>query len=365
MWMEPFKLERFFARHEFTARHLLSASDCEALSLGELLALAAPESRALWEDLRFGYTESQGHPLLRAEVARLYGSILPAQVMIAAPEEAIFVLLHSLVGPGDHAVVLTPAYQSLYEVARGAGCDVTRWDLRPEGGAWRLDLDELRRGLTPRTRLVVVNFPHNPTGFIPPRQDFEAIVGIARERGLYLLGDEMYRCLEHDPAARLPPTCEVYEKGISLAGLSKSFGLPGLRIGWLAARDTALLDRCQAFKDYTTICNSAPSEVLGIIALQARDKILDRNREIVARNLAAARRFFSARADRFAWLEPQGGSVAFPVWTGPGAVDDFCHRMLDERGVLIVPGSLFDHPGDHFRLGLGRRSLPEALGALP
>jgi aspartate/methionine/tyrosine aminotransferase len=358
MRIEPFKLERFFARHEFSSRYLLSASDCEALSLRELLALASPESLARWTEMRFGYTESQGHPLLRAEVARLYQSIGADQVMIAVPEEAIFVLMHSLLEPGDHAVVLTPAYQSLYEVARAAGCEVTRWDLRPERGAWRLDLDQLERSVNARTRLVVVNFPHNPTGFVPARAEFDAIVEMARRRGLYLVGDEMYRLLEHDPAGRLPPVCDVYEKGVSLSGLSKAFGLPGLRVGWLATHDAGLLDRCQTMKDYTTICHSAPSEVLAIIALQAREQILARSREIVGVNLAAARSFFS---DPFTWLEPQGGSVAFPIRTGPGTVDDFCRRMLAERGVLVVPGSLFDYPGNHFRVGLGRRNLPRVL----
>lgn len=361
MRIEPFKLERFFARHEFTAKHLLSASDCETLSLPELLDLATPESFALWNHLSLSYTESQGHPLLRAEVARLYQSVSPDDILIAAPEEAIFLLILALLEPGDHAVVLTPAYQSLYQVALGAGCAVTRLDLSLETQGWRLDPDLLQRSLTPRTRLVVVNFPHNPTGFMPSHQEFDTLVRIARQRGLYLLGDEMYRFLEHDPAHRLPAVCDVYEKGISLSGLSKSFGLPGLRLGWLATRDASLLSRCQEIKDYTTICLSAPSEILGIIALRARDAILERNRSIVADNLAVAQRFFAEHSDRFTWIQPRGGSVAFPVWTGNGSVDDFCQRMLDERGVLIVPGSLFDYPGNHFRIGLGRRSFPRAL----
>ena len=361
MRIEPFKLERFFARHEFTAKHLLSASDCEPMSLRELLDLAAPESLALWNQLRLSYTESQGHPLLRAEVARLYQSVSPDDILIAVPEEAIFLLMQSLLEPGDHAVVLTPAYQSLYAVALGSGCAVTRLNLSLGTQGWSLDLDQLERSLTPRTRLLVVNFPHNPTGFLPSHREFDALVRIARERGLYLLGDEMYRFLEHDPAHRLPAVCDVYEKGISLSGLSKSFGLPGLRLGWLAARDAPLLDRCQALKDYTTICHSAPSEVLGIIALRARDAILERNRGIVRDNLAVAQKFFAGHCDLFTWIQPRGGSVAFPIWTGTGPVEDFCQRMLEERGVLIVPGSLFDYPGNHFRIGLGRRTLEKCV----
>jgi aspartate/methionine/tyrosine aminotransferase len=334
------------------------------MSLGELLALASPGVLALWSQLRFGYTESQGHPLLRAEVARLYSTVGPDDVLIAVPEEAIFLVMHAVLEPGDQAAVLTPAYQSLYEVARGAGCEVARWDLRLSPGGWELDFAGLKRRLTDRTRLLVVNFPHNPTGYLPSRPEFDAVVDLARERGLYLLGDEMYRLLERDPAARLPAVCDVYDRGISLSGLSKSYGLPGLRVGWLAARDRMFLERCQALKDYTTICNSAPSEVLALIALQAAGEIVERNRALVRENLALASEFFSHRRDLFDWIEPRGGPVAFPRWIGPGPVEEFSRRLSEERGVLIAPGNLFDFPGNHFRLGLGRRNFPAALDEL-
>jgi len=360
MRIETFRLERYFARHEFTARHLLSPSDCESLSLRELLGLASPESLALWEEMRLSYTESQGHPLLRSRVAGLYESMSPENILVAAPQEAIFLVMHALLQPRDHVIVLTPAYQSLHEVARSIGCDVTPWALRIDGDGWFLDLDELKRSLTDRTRLLVVNFPHNPTGYLPARKEFDSLVNIARENHLYLLGDEMYRYLERNPEDRLPATCDVHERGISLSGLSKSFGLPGLRMGWLGSRDASLLKSCIQIKDYTTICHSAPSEILAIIALEAREKILERSRGIVLDNLAAAGDFFPRRR-LFRWIAPLGGPVAFPLWNGPVPVADFCQRMLEERSVLAVPGSFFDHNGNHFRVGLGRRCLPAVL----
>ncbi|MBI4876211.1 MAG: aminotransferase class I/II-fold pyridoxal phosphate-dependent enzyme [Acidobacteria bacterium] len=361
MRIRPFRLERFFAGHEFTARHLLSPSDCETLSLRELLGLASPESMELWDGLRFGYTESQGHPLLRSEVAKLYASIRPDDVLIAVPEEAIFLLMHALLDPGDHVAVVSPAYQSLHEVARSIGCEVTACPVQAEPPGWRFDLDLLRRSLSGRTRLLVVNFPHNPTGCLPAREEFDALVDIARQWGLHLFSDEMYRFLEYDEESRLPAACDIYEKAISLSGLSKSFGLPGLRTGWLATRDARLLGRCQTIKDYTTICHSAPGEVLSIIALRARSRIAGRNLGIVRRNLTAARAFFANHGGLFRWMEPRGGPVAFPLWTGPVPLEEFCRRILEERSVLIVPGSLFEFPGSHFRLGLGRLSLGEAL----
>ncbi len=362
--MRPFKLERYFAEYEFKAEWVLSASDCETLSMAELLGMADGESLELWRGLRLGYTETAGHPLLRAEVAELYEAIAADDVMIAAPEEAIFIAMQTLLAPGDHVVVVSPAYQSLYEVARHIGCGVTRWELEAGRGGWRLDVGRLERLVEGRTRMLVINFPHNPTGHTLSRSELEAIVELARERGLYLFSDEMYRLLEYGSGARLPAACDLYEKGISLGGLSKAFGLPGLRVGWLATRERAVLERWVAFKDYTTICASAPSEVLGIIALRSREPILLRNREIVRANLAVATEFFAAHQDRFGWLAPKAGPVAFPRWLGEETTERFCREVVDGAGVMIVPGSVFEHPGNHFRIGLGRRDFPDALARL-
>lgn len=361
MPIDPFKLERYFALHEFTAKYLLSPSDCESLSLSELLQLADGESLRLWNELTLGYTESPGHPLLRAEVARLYQKIDPADVLIAAPEEAVFIVMQTLLTPGDHVVTIFPAYQSLYEVARSNGCTVTPWPLELSAGGWQLNLDRLQHSLTDRTRLLVLNFPHNPTGYLPARGEVDAVIEIARQHDLYIFSDEMYRLLEHDPANRLPPICDLYEKGISLSGLSKTFALPGLRLGWLATQERALVTSWLAYKDYTTICNSAPSEILGIIALRAKDAIIARNLDIIRRNLQVAEQFFAVHADHFAWIEPHAGSIAFPRWLGTTPVEEFCEEVLTQQNVMIVPGSIFDYPGDHFRVGLGRRNLAEAL----
>ena len=188
MKIQPFKLERYFAEHEFKARHLLSASDCEALTLAELLALADPEALGLWQGLGLGYTESQGHPLLRVAIARQYRRIGPDEVLIAAPEEAIFIAMHALLAPGDEVIVTWPAYQSLYALAEALGAQVVRWPLTVRDGGWRLDMTALAGLITPQTRLIVVNFPHNPTGYLPPRSDLDAIVALAaRPRPLPLL----------------------------------------------------------------------------------------------------------------------------------------------------------------------------------
>jgi len=365
MHIADFALERYFARWEFAVDHLLCASDVQGYPMAELLALADDDTRRMWDGLTLGYTESTGHPLLRAEIASLYEDLEPDDVLVfAGAEEAIFCLANVLLSPGDHAVVTWPGYQSLYEVARAAGADVTLHELREEHG-WAIDIDLLRSQVTPSTRLVVVNAPHNPTGMQPDRATFDALVALAEEVGAHLLVDEVYRFLEFDGVERLPAGADASPRGISLGVMSKSFAMAGLRIGWLATRDRDVLERCARFKDYTTICSSAPSEVLALIGLRARATVLARSRSIVADNLVALDTFFDAWSDRFTWVRPRAGSVGFPRLTVPGvSIDDWAAGLVEAEGVLLLPGSQFDYGGNHFRLGFGRADLPIALERL-
>jgi len=365
MRIADFALERYFARWEFAVDHLLCASDVQGYPMAELLALADDDMRRMWDGLTLGYTESTGHPLLRAEIASLYEDLEPDDVLVfAGAEEAIFCLANVLLSPGDHAVVTWPGYQSLYEVARAAGADVTLHELREEHG-WAIDIDLLRSQVTPSTRLVVVNAPHNPTGMQPDRATFDALVALAEEVGAHLLVDEVYRFLEFDGVERLPAGADASPRGISLGVMSKSFAMAGLRIGWLATRDRDVLERCAGFKDYTTICSSAPSEVLALIGLRARETVLARSRSIVADNLVALDTFFDAWSDRFTWVRPRAGSVGFPRLTVPGvSIDAWAAGLVEAEGVLLLPGSQFDYGGNHFRLGFGRADLPIALERL-
>jgi aspartate/methionine/tyrosine aminotransferase len=358
-----FALERYFARWEFAVEHLLCASDVEGYGMADLVALADDESRGLWENLRLGYTESTGHPLLRAEIAELYDEIEPDDVLVfAGAEEAIFCLANVLLGPGDHAVVTWPGYQSLYEVGRAAGAEVTLHELR-EDQRWGLDVERLIAAIKPETRLVVVNAPHNPTGMLPTHAEWARLSDALADRRIHLLADEVYRFLEVDEADRLVAGADAFPLGVSLGVMSKSFAMAGLRIGWLATRDRELLARCAAFKDYTTICSAAPSEILALIGLRAREQVLGRSLRIVADNLALLDDFFR-RSDRFAWVRPRGGSVAFPRLLGDVPIDRFAAELVGSEGVLLLPASQFGYPGNHFRIGFGREDLPEALARL-
>jgi aspartate/methionine/tyrosine aminotransferase len=362
MNLPPFKLERYFARYEFATEYLLCSSDCEAMSIADLLALeagAAERFQKVW----LGYTESQGSPALRKEISRVYETIQPEQILVhTGAEEAIFLFMLAVVKPGDHVIVHAPHYQSLSEVAKSLGCDVSPWLARGENN-WALDMDELKRLVRPNTTVIVVNTPHNPTGYLMSRSDFEAVNRFAQENNLLLFFDEVYREAEYDPSVRLPSACDVGEHAVSLGVASKTYGLAGLRIGWIATKNRQIYEKMASLKDYTTICNSAPSEFLAEVAMRNRDKLAERNLGIIKSNLAVMDAFFARHADLFSWVRPGAGSMGFPKllrWE----VEDFCDKVVREAGVLLLPGTMYDDAGNHFRVGLGRRNLPQAVDRL-
>jgi aspartate/methionine/tyrosine aminotransferase len=357
MEIAPFHLERYFAKYEFSSRYLLSSSDCESLSLTELLAMADPELSDLWEGLKLGYTESWGHPLLRAEIANVYQGIKPSDVLVVVPEEGIFLLMHALLQAGDHVVSTFPGYQSLYEIARSIGCQVSTWE-PDEGQGWHFDLDQLAAKLRANTKLVVVNFPHNPTGSVPSPSEFAALVELVRQQGAYLLSDEMYRYLEVEPGTTLPAACQLYERALSLFGLSKSFGLPGLRLGWLASQDSQAMKKISQLKDYTTICSSAPSEILAIIALRSKSSLLEQQVSRVRKNVAVLDTFFERHPDLFSWNRPQGGSICFPRMLQIEDTFNFCEQLVVETGIMLAPSRVFQFGDHHVRIGFGRDNLP-------
>ena len=361
MELAPFRMEQYYARYEFTTRYMLSSSDCESRTIGELLAFE-PDAPDRFLAQRCGYTESAGAPELRDAVAGLYQGVTAEDVLVSScAEEGIFLLYHALLRAGDHAIVETPCYESALAVARSTGAEVSEWRRRYEDG-WAHDLDALGRLLRPNTRLLYVNQPHNPTGTLMDPATFRHVVDLARERRLVLFSDEVYRELEHDPADRLPAACDLYQRAVSLGSISKSYGLPGLRIGWLATRDRTLREAVLDLKHYTTICASAPSEFLTALALRNRHRLLDRNRGIVDRNLPLLDAFFARHPDVFGWVRPTASPIGFPRVPGVADVEALCDHLAGV-GVLLLPGSVYDEPR-HVRVGYGRANLPEALTVL-
>ncbi|WP_426285568.1 aminotransferase class I/II-fold pyridoxal phosphate-dependent enzyme [Luteibacter sp. E-22] len=366
--LPDFRLESWFSRWEFAARYHLTASDAQSMSLAQLLALAEPADREAFEALHLGYTQTYGAPALREAIASTYQQREAADILcFAGAEEGIYIAMRVLLEPGDHAIVVTPNYQAAETIPLSI-CEVTGVALNPDDH-WSLDIDDVAAAIRPNTRVVSINFPHNPTGKILERERFDALVALCREHGIWLFSDEVYHSLGPSGSTHLPQAADVYEKGLSLGVMSKAYGLPGLRIGWIACADRALLQRMERYKHYLSICNAGPSEALALIALKARSTILDGHRKRIDRNLATLDDFFARWPDRFQWYRPDGGCIAYPRYLGPEGVDAFATDLVEQAGVLLLPASnyrseLTTTPTDRFRIGFGRADCAEAIQAL-
>ena len=331
MKIAPFRIEQYYAVHEFTAPYMLSSSDAESVTTAELLELEPDaEERLLAQHL--GYTESVGAPELRDAIAPIYETLSPADVVVvAAAEEGIFVAYHALLEPGDHVVVETPCYESALQVALSAGATVSEWR-RSASNGWAHDLDALRTRPAAGHEARLHQQPAQPDGDADVARGARRRRRALRRAGAWLFSDEVYRELEHDPADRLPAACDLYERALSLGSMSKTYGLPGLRLGWLACRDRDALQRIVDLKHYTTICSSAPSELLSALALRHRDVLADRNRGIVLANLPLLDAFFERHADVLSWVRPTAGPIGFPRLHGVGRRDRVLRAAGRRRG---------------------------------
>ncbi len=367
--LRTFRLEEYLGEWEFGARHYLTASDAQSMTVGDLLNMGSESDREGFAALPLTYVETWGSENLREAIAGTYERVDAAHVLaFSGAQEALFWAMQELVRPGrprrrDRAVLPVDG--------DGHGRDRRRRERlvdAPWSTAGQLDLDELRGLLRPTTRLVAVNYPNNPTGHVPDGETFRELVALCDERGIRLFCDEVYRGIEVDQARTLPQAADLSETALSLNVASKSYGLPGLRVGWLACRDRALLERLEKRKHYTSICNPGPSEYLAAIGLRHRDRIWARNRAVIAANLPLFADFFGRWAELFDWEPPLGGCVCFPRYKGAGSVDDFCRRLLEREGVVVLPASVYyseiaEAPTDHFRVGVGRLGAEESLEA--
>ena len=362
MKIAPFLTEHFFAQYEFNTPWQLCNSDCETVSVAELLKMADVPLQA-FGDLRLGYTESQGNKNLRQMIAESYTQVNAEDVvMLATPVEGIYLMARAALNPGDEVIVMTPAYDALintFEHVVGAS-NVIKWGIVPGETQWFLDLNRLKQLITPRTKMLVVNFPHNPTGFLPSRDQLEAIAEIVDRNKLILFCDEMYFGLVHSGTAPIPSASEITRRAVVLSGLSKTYGLPGLRTGWLVIQDEELRENIINWKFYTSICPPAPSEFLAMAAWKVRDQLRQKNIAIIEQNLHLADAFFQNWSDLFNWRRPMAGSVAL-VGVNIPSVTAFAQQLAEEAGVLILPAVSLGSDDHHMRMGFGRSNFGESL----
>ncbi len=366
--MRDFSLEVFFSKWEFAAKYHMTASDLESMTLEDLLSMASEEEKAQFNTLWLGYTETWGLPELREAIATTYAvegvqNIASKNILcLAGAGEGIYSVSQCLLGSEDHAIVPTPNYQSAETVPLSI-CEVTGVPLLSQNSAgekgWFLDIDAIKKAIRPNTKLLSLNFPHNPTGMLISNAELEELITLCREHGIYILSDEVYRGVELDESDQMPQIATLYEKGISLNVVSKAYGLPGLRIGWVASQDLEILQKIERYKHFLSICNSAPSEVLALIAIRNREAIFARNRRLMHDNVQLLEALFNDFPGLIEWQRPKGGCVAFPRYVGPDNVEVFCQSLLEKSGVLLLPASIYMSElsavsEDRFRIGFGR-----------
>ncbi|MEM7346862.1 MAG: pyridoxal phosphate-dependent aminotransferase [Chloroflexota bacterium] len=362
MQIAPFQTEHFYARYEFDTPYQLCNSDCETVTVEELVEMA-DMTMAQLGGVALGYTESQGDPQLRAMIAESYDTATPDDIVeLGTPVEGIYLAARAILNPGDEVIALTPAYDALvnmFEHVVGTG-RVKKWAIQPTPTSWTLDFDTLHQLLSPQTKLIVVNFPHNPTGYLPTLDQLNQLRDIVEQNDLWLFYDEMYYGLVHSGTPPIPSAVDVTKRSIVLSGLSKTYGLPGLRTGWLVIQDEALRQNIINWKYYTSICPPAPSEFLAMVALRARDQLRDKNIAQIEQNLALAEAFFARWPDLFTWRRPLAGSTALIGMNVP-SVMDYAVELAEQAGVLIHPAVTLGWDDQHMRMGFGRVAFGEAL----
>jgi len=357
MNVEPFALERWMTTYEMNVQFDIAESGILPMSMGELLGLMPQAERdealARLLAMPLNYSEACGTLALRSALAATYPATTPDQILVTTGAiEANYLLFHTLLKPGDHVVAVHPAYQQLHSVPQAIGCNVSLWELRDEGG-FHYDLDDLRQLVTPQTKLIIVNTPHNPTGAMLSEEQLREIYALAEANDAYLLCDEAYRWLDipgGDPFA--PPARSLGAHGISVGTLSKPFGLPGLRIGWVAATDD-VISACWSMRDYISLSPGKLSDALAVIAIENRDAIIARNQPIIEQNLVTALDWFAAQADVATWSPPRGGLLALMRFDLPIDSLTLANRLAEEYSVMLAPGSAFGYES-HLRLGLGQ-----------
>ncbi|KGO45124.1 Pyridoxal phosphate-dependent transferase, major region, subdomain 1 [Penicillium expansum] len=351
--IEAFTVEQWMGKYETGAKYNIAETCCAPISIKDLQELSNDKDNNLWAQLQsstIGYGTVPGSDRLRGNLASLYS----AEAQNPLPKENVlitggailanFLLLYTLIGPGDHVICHYPTYQQLYSVPVSLGAEVSLWHSKEDDG-WELDIEDLKRLIRPNTKMIIINNPQNPTGAVISRETLQSLVDIARNSSITLFSDEVYRPLFQDASAAPPSLLSFgYEKTIVTGSVSKAFSLAGLRIGWIASLDKSIIEACAAARDYTTITVGLIDDTIASFALapECVHNILNRNINLARTNLAILERFIDAHQWACDWTKPRAGTIAFIRFKRNGEpVDDsvLCEKLLERTGVMVAPGS--------------------------
>ncbi len=358
MKLPPFALDRFLDGRE-DATYNLAGSVCNQRTVADILALEPDQHDALLA-LALDYQPYSGRVSLREEIVKTYANHIGFEnvLITVGAQEGMFALFNVLLEQGDHIVVQTPCYQLLNQIAVSIGCHVDEWAMNDDV-TW--DLNRLEQLVTSKTRLIVINSPHNPTGAHFSHDEFNAIVDIARQHDCFLLSDEVYRGLEHAVADLLPSAAEVYERAISVSDMSKTYGMAGTRVAWLVSQDTALLHHVLKFKDYMTITGSAVGQFLSEIAIRNRDTLITENRNLLNTNIEHFKAFAVRQQVRVFINMPNASTTTLIRFTEITDVEAFALKAFETHSILISPGNKFGAYPQWARVGFGGQTFKPSL----
>lgn len=361
MKIDRFEMERFQSTWENTVQYNLSESGIHPLTLAGLVDHSWVQEVLSHEPLGYGYTN--GSEALRKEIAGLYHGAGYENVLVTCgAAEANFLTTWALLEPGDEAVVMLPNYMQVPLLVRGWTGNVREWWLRRDNGRWAPRAEELDKLVTARTKVIFVCNPNNPTGAVLPAETMNAICNAADRVNAWIVADEVYRGAERDNHPT-PSFWDRYPKVVVTGGLSKAYGLPGLRIGWILAPHD-LIETLWGYHDYTTIAPALLSDRLALAALtpRTRQRLLTRTREIITENFKVLRSWADDLEEELSWEPPQAGAIAFFRYRAAVNSSQLAERLRKQQSVLVVPGDHFKMDG-HLRLGFGveQRTLEEGL----
>ena len=356
MGASGFPVDSYLAEHGAGARGMMGSSDPDPLSLREMRV-----DLARFADEPLGYALGNGYPALLDRLSELYETVAPSQIAVmSGDEEAIYVTMRALLERGDEVVVHMPSHQSLWAIAKQIGCTVV--DFRPEfERGWAFDIGKLASAITPKTKMLVLNYPHNPTGACLTDAEMAAIVQLCRRRDIRLVSDEAYRFLRLDERCSNASFADLYENAVALGSFSKVFAAPGLRLGWVATRNGRFMQKALSYRHYTSTCQNLPCQWAASELLRRRDEIIGRNNGIVRRNAAMLERFVQKHAELFSYVAPKGATVAYVKLLDERGAAAFCRELLAATGVLLVPSSVLEDSDEFLRVGLCRTSFPRCV----
>jgi len=340
-------------QHELNVKYDIAESGIAPISVKELLSYD-DNKEAIDSILNspLAYGDINGSLSLRQEIAKTYSNCAPENIFITiGATEANFLIFHDLLNPGDHVITQLPAYQQLYSVPQSIGCKVSHWHCRNDGG-FKFDLNELKKLITSKTKLIVINTPHNPTGAILSNGDLVEIYKMAESVGAIVMSDEAFRWLHiPDTQYNFEPVFNLGRAGISTGTMSKPFGLPGLRIGWIAAQPE-LIERCRSLRHYDTLYPGNIDCVFATLAFKNKEKIFRRNIQMIQENLSALKEWVNGRADVLHYYSPSAGVLCMLRYNLEISSFQLADKLAEEYSVLLAPGSIFGLEG-HLRLGFG------------